>query len=40
MTADVFGREKNTAAYAPKLRGGDQNISREKAFEDAMVSLP
>ncbi|WWC61554.1 uncharacterized protein I303_104138 [Kwoniella dejecticola CBS 10117] len=26
----------NTTAYAPQLWGGDQNISREKAYEDAM----
>jgi hypothetical protein len=26
----------NTTAYAPKLWGGDQNITREKAYEEAM----
>lgn len=26
----------NTTAYAPKLWGGDQNITREKAYADAM----
>ncbi|WVQ92942.1 hypothetical protein IAU59_000003 [Kwoniella sp. CBS 9459] len=26
----------NTTAYAPQLWGGDQNISREKAYEEAM----
>ncbi|KAK4689304.1 N-carbamoyl-D-amino-acid hydrolase, partial [Tremellales sp. Uapishka_1] len=28
----------NTTAYAPKLWGGDQNITKEKAYEEAMVS--
>jgi hypothetical protein len=28
----------NTTAYAPQLWGGDQNISREKAYSEAMVS--
>lgn len=27
---------QNTTAYAPQLWGGDQNITREKAREEAM----
>ena len=29
---------QNTTAYAPKLWGGDQTITREKAYEEAMAS--
>jgi hypothetical protein len=35
--SSLMGRMQNTTAYAPKLWGGDQSITREKAYEEAMV---